>query len=251
MDRINMNAGQRLEHAPGTAPQQSWRTEMQAKSTPSIPRVCEYCGGSFRTWPYVIANGNGRFCSRGCGKKANPSQPGTPRPLLPHPEDPTALLVPLTRGCFAVIDASDAPLVSSYLWSTLKTKGRVYAHRRVGTDAAGKQQFVLMHVAIFGSPNLDHKDADGLNNRRSNLRQCDQTLNQANSRRKPNRAGYRGVIPTESGKWSARVTCRGVNYGLGTFDSPELAAQAYDDKAREMFGEFARLNFPMEGEEAA
>jgi hypothetical protein len=64
-------------------------------------------------------------------------------------------------------------------------------------------------------------------------------------RRSPGSAsGYRGVVQQSPNAWSAIVTYRREKHYAGCFDTPEEAARAYDAKARELYGDAARLNFP-------
>ena len=68
-----------------------------------------------------------------------------------------------------------------------------------------------------------------------------------NQIRKNNTSGFRGVYFTKrANKWIAAIEKDKKKYHLGHYDTPEEAARAYDAKAKELFGEFARLNFPEE-----
>jgi hypothetical protein len=94
---------------------------------------------------------------------------------------------------------------------------------------------------------VDHKDGDGLNNRRRNLRISDENGN--NQNRGPscnNKSGYKGVCKSGKNpkKYQAVVDYLGKKIWLGYFDDPKKAAYAYDDKIRELHGEFAWFNFP-------
>lgn len=155
------------------------------------------------------------------------------------------ITIPLTRGYFATIDASDHHLVDFYKWCASEKRCRatgkvlrVYAMTWTGTE------FALMHVLIFGrsGKDIDHKDGDGLNNRRSNLRLASRSQNNANAHKRSGTSSrYKGVhFHSQSKKWSAQIRKR----HLGQFREEFDAAQAYNFAAQEDYGEFARFNMP-------
>jgi hypothetical protein len=89
---------------------------------------------------------------------------------------------------------------------------------------------------------VDHENGDGLDNQRPNLRICTYAQNQAN-RAGWAISGYKGVY-RQGASCRARMMINGEQIHLGTFRTEIEAAAAYDDKAFELFGEFARLNLP-------
>jgi hypothetical protein len=91
---------------------------------------------------------------------------------------------------------------------------------------------------------IDHIDHNGLNNQKDNLRICTRKENLRNSRTRSKISKYKGIkLNTRTGKYGARIKINGEYLWLGTCESEELAALAYDKKAKEIFGEFACLNF--------
>ena len=105
---------------------------------------------------------------------------------------------------------------------------------------------MLMHRHILQPPvdlEVDHRDNDGLNNRRSNLRMATRSQNMTNKEYGVGISGYRGVSRNGS-RWRARVIHNNKEHHIGTFDTIEEAAKAYDQLAKELHGEFAMLNFP-------
>jgi len=108
---------------------------------------------------------------------------------------------------------------------------------------------IAMHREIIRAPEgllVDHIDGNGLNNRKSNLRLCTHSQNTYN--RRPNRncsSRYKGIsFHKMSKKWEVAICCKGKREHLGRFDDEVKAALAYDRKAKQLFGEFAYLNFP-------
>lgn len=145
----------------------------------------------------------------------------------------------LTRGCFALLDVEDYDRVCRSKWYAHWTGSCYYAARAVN----GK--IVYLHRFLMGAlpgEHIDHRDRDGLNCCRMNLRRA--TPHQNNCNRGKGRGAssqFKGVDKRVTG-WRARIRA-GKQISLGTFATEEAAARAYDAKALELFGEFALLNF--------
>lgn len=174
--------------------------------------------------------------------------PYPPKARLPIPDacPVGAVWVPLTRGRFALVDEEDAKRVFAHSWS-VKDCGRgactVYAESQIAQRKVPLHRFVLL-LGVDG-PMVDHRNRDGLDCRRSNLRLCTSRLNQANKPPRPHSSQYKGVSwDKERAKWA--VHCK-VKAGerqqfIGRFDSEVAAALAYNEAASVAFGEFAHLN---------
>lgn len=151
-------------------------------------------------------------------------------------------IITLTQGKEAVIDAFDLPLVSKWTWHAHKGKRTFYAARQVYVGN-GRTVRVLMHTAITGFPLVDHRDGDGLNNRRGNLREATQAQNCRNARlRKDNRTGVKGVSNVGGSRpFRARIKVHGKTISLGTFATLSEAAAAYAEASQRHHGEFGRV----------
>ena len=146
--------------------------------------------------------------------------------------------IPLTQGKVALVDDADYEELAKYKWH-FAAKG--YACRR--KDGV----IVYMHREITKAEKgfyVDHINHDTLDNRKSNLRCCSQSLNMANaSLRADSKSGYKGVSwHTQKNKWTARIHVNGKGLHLGLFDSAHDAARMYNFWALDIFGEHALLN---------
>lgn len=166
---------------------------------------------------------------------------------LPEPDPNTTAMLPLTKGRVAVVDADDAALLSQWKWSYTDT-GYAVRFQRIGrADGRRRKVTIRMHRFILGAPReleVDHINGDRLDNRRANLR----LVTDAQQRQNEGvcRGGsslFKGVTRSkERGRWEAQIKHQRRRIYLGRFRDEVEAARAYDAAARELFGEFARLN---------
>jgi len=91
---------------------------------------------------------------------------------------------------------------------------------------------------------IDHIDGNKGNCCKSNLRICRQTDNNRNVGVKSNnQCGYKGVYwASDRGKWRSEITVDRKHIHIGSYDTAEEAARAYDKYALFYFGEFAKTN---------
>lgn len=153
--------------------------------------------------------------------------------------------IPLTKGKVALVDDSDFESLSNLRWQAMQKRNLWYAFR--SQRKGGKKSTILMHRAIIGGiPRIDHRDGNGLNNQRGNLRAATRSQNQANSKKttRSTTSRFKGVFRmADYQRWIARIKCNGKSRYLGSFHKETDAAMAYDIAARETFREFARTNF--------
>ena len=158
-------------------------------------------------------------------------------------------VIPLTQGKCGIVDDEDFGWVSQWKWYVQKNRNTFYAMRKTNKD--GKRATILMHREIVKPPKnmkTDHRDYDGLNNQRCNLRLATSLQNVHNRRKqtgllRPGTSKYKGVCRDfYKHKWLTRITVEGRRFHLGRFDNEEDAARIYDAAAQKFFGEFAKIN---------
>jgi hypothetical protein len=165
-----------------------------------------------------------------------------------QPLDQSYRLIPLTRGQNAIVDVQDFEWLSKWNWFAhwSESSGTFYAERREAKESApsGKspQMQVKMHRVILNCgpcEEADHRNHNGLDNRRENLRRCTKTQNSQNRRcYKSSKSRRRGVYPYGN-RWQAAIQSNGVRKRLGIFDSIEDAAAAYREAAFLLHKQFA------------
>jgi hypothetical protein len=145
-------------------------------------------------------------------------------------------LIHIRGGAVAVVDAAEYERLSTIKWSLAGSSTRKYASSRAG----------YMHRLVIGaSPGefVDHVNGDPLDNRLANLRLCTQSQNHANRKGTNSKSGFKGV-KFAHGTWRAKVALKSGEIHVGAYASASDAARAYDNKMRELFGDFAQTNFP-------
>ncbi len=156
----------------------------------------------------------------------------------------------LGEGKWTLLDSQDYYRLRRYKWVVYGNGHNFYAVRSKITGPK-KTAILSMHREIIEPPAgllVDHRNRNGLDNRRDNLRPATHSQNACNRpKKKKTSSRYIGVsFRKRAGKWAAVIRNKGKKTWLGYFSSEIEAAKAYDAAARKYHGEFASLNFPEE-----
>jgi hypothetical protein len=146
--------------------------------------------------------------------------------------------LPISKGYVALVDDEDFERLSQFRWFVTKRHGTIYASTTI-----------MLHKMVLRSfssePLIDHKNHNGLDCQKENLRTASHSLNGANRRKTKGTSRFKGVSWDKRKQlWRAQI---GKNYKttfLGWFKNETDAAKAYDTAAVAFFGEFALINFP-------
>jgi hypothetical protein len=155
----------------------------------------------------------------------------------------------LGEGEFTIVDPKDFYWLNKFNWCLIDQGLQRYA-RRVFLDPIGGIKTVSMHREIMKSPSgllIDHRNTDGLDNRRANLRPATRSQNCYNRRKTKSKTSSRFIgvcFLKRQNKWAANINYQKNNKYLGIYVNEIDAARAYDEAAKKYHGEFAKLNFP-------
>lgn len=172
--------------------------------------------------------------------------------LSESPPDPSSdtRSIPLTgkraAGRVAIVDEADYKIVFGHTWYFREQQGDDQ-HRSVGPYAKttmkidGRPVVLLMHQLITGWPLTDHRNGNGLDNRRSNLRHATPAQNAYNAQGQLGHSSRFKGVTWHKGvrKWQATIKAEGKNHYLGVFESEEDAARAYEEAALNLHGSYA------------
>jgi hypothetical protein len=210
-----------------------------------IALECATCGLQF----FRERSAGGTFCSRTCANRRSHSPRSSQEP---DPIQGTRWLC-LTRGKFALVDEDIFEDLNRRAWWWVSS-GKSSGYAASGGD---KESFTYLHHAVLGNSTVivDHKNNNGLDCRRENLRISDKQKNGANRGKFVGQPGrvftskYKGVINRSrhlapgTAPWLARIRVNGCLIQIGRYKTECEAAIAYDAAAIFHFGEFAKTNF--------
>lgn len=173
---------------------------------------------------------------------------------------PELIIISRSLGAHRVLfDEADSEVLTKYSWSLRRTDYSrtlyVFANPTPANQPYCNKRLHAILMGVVGTEfEVDHINGNGLDNRRQNLRVVSHDENMRNLRKQltfngePTSSKYKGVTWHKgAGKWAAKVCFQNKTHNLGLFSPTPTgeieAAYAYDRKARELFGEYAHLNF--------
>jgi len=148
-------------------------------------------------------------------------------------------VIKLTQGKNTLVDVGDYEFLSRFKWHAVSRGSKFYARN----GKLGYMHRIIIHPG--SDEQVDHRDGNGLNNVRSNLRRSSNSQNQMNKKKQGGNttSRYKGVYWNKRDRiWVVRITRDGSRLFVGRFTSENKAALAYNKKASELFGDFALIN---------
>lgn len=162
-------------------------------------------------------------------------------------------LLHFSNGKHAIIDDEDYDLVNGFTWTYAKSYEskwtiKEYAFRSTSRKGGQKRKRIYLHRMLIDAPagiQVDHVNGNGLDCQRHNIRLATPSQNQGNQKvsLRPKYSKYKGVTwYKDIKKWGASIKDKGKQKHLGLFTNEVLAARAYDEAAKRVFGHFSLTN---------
>ncbi len=153
--------------------------------------------------------------------------------------------IELPQGKYAIVDDEDYPVLSRFTWSLGedKNKGIQKAVTTIGRRYVNMATFLIPKTRE--KVEYTHLNKNGLDYRKENLKivTAAEARHGRYQKRIDNSSGFKGVwMHRKTGLIYAEIAKEGKRYRLGCFKTPEEAAEAYNKKALELYGEFAYQN---------
>jgi hypothetical protein len=212
--------------------------QWQAGRVKKIERECLECGNKFMIKPSIVKKPkSGILCSYKCrllwmSKKMSGVR-HKENTIINNGIYCEMRITNKNRESIVLFDLDDLKIVNKYTWG-------IGSHGYAITHESKSRKVILMHRLLANTP--DKMDTDHINhnicdNRKANLRVCTTSQNMINIHIKEGKK-YKGVYKSRNNTFYAK----NANKYLGTFATPELAAQAYNETVEKRYGEFAQLN---------
>jgi hypothetical protein len=160
--------------------------------------------------------------------------------------------ISLTQGKFALVDDEDFECLSKWKWYVNSNGYAIRSVHIIGSSKQGKvphgkHNNIFLHrfiTKVEKGSFVDHINQNKLDNRKENLRVCTLKENCFNKSKVRGSSIYKGVCwDKRANKWIASIHPSRKTKFIGHFPTEFIAAMAYDIWAKELFGEFASLNF--------
>jgi hypothetical protein len=149
----------------------------------------------------------------------------------------------LKKNQQALVDDEDYLSLTSHSWKIRTTHKLNYAFAKINGRTIDMHRFIM---GALPGVIVDHINGNGIDNRKKNLRLCTQQQNMRNQKsHRDAKSIFKGIWKiSDCNRWGARIWDGTKRIYLGLFKNELDAARAYDKKASELFGQFAKLNFP-------
>ena len=154
--------------------------------------------------------------------------------------------IKLSQGKFALVSDTDYTYLNQWKWHVIKRRNLWHAVRHGPTKPIYMHRIILERMGFKDFERTDHKNLNGLDNYRRNLRPATTQQNGQNRTQQiNNKSGIKGVSwRKDRSKWRATIKINGKQTHLGYFNDPLIAARAYNRAAKRYHGKFARVTHP-------
>jgi len=143
---------------------------------------------------------------------------------------------------YALVDDEDFNYLNQYSWWLRDCKTSMYAMTKIDNAPVSMHSLLIREIPIGHT--IDHKNTNGLDNQKHNLRIATLSQQQINRNIQDNNtSGYKGTSWNKcKKKWRAYITVKGIQLHLGYFNTLNSAAEAYNEAAIKHYDDFANLN---------